>query len=248
MQSCNGRPLENCNGFKHNQQSVRVLVDYSHDISLTNFCLYGIRNHSSLLYKNDSNPNSMSFYNRYNQHCSYQENPKSKLFPSWSLEAVVVYWADEIAQKHHDIEDAYRCHLISKKEIVEILKDLMQYFDEPNDHVSNPEYDNYCERKHFETKLSSIERDFDNNNNKFSKNLSSMVVDFYVSVLIKEMLYALDELSARNNSSINSHNDFEKKYLELPEDEIWTLFKFKSGNAEAFTKVNKSFEFKLKTL
>lgn len=35
-------PLENFNGFKHNQQSVRVLVDYSHDISLTNFCLYGI--------------------------------------------------------------------------------------------------------------------------------------------------------------------------------------------------------------
>ncbi len=244
--SCNKSPLVNCYGFKHNQQSVRVLVDYSHDISLTNFCLYGIRNHSSLLYKNDSDQNSMSFYNRYDRYCSYQRNSKSDLFPAWSLEAIVVYWADEIAQRHHDIEDAYRCHLISKKGIIEILKDLMQYFDSTNNRVPNPEYDNYCERNHFETKLDSIERDFDNDN-KFRKNLSSMVVDFYVSVIIKEMLYAMDELSAHYNS-INSHDDFVGKYLEMSEDKIWTLFKLKPGNSDTFTKVNKSFENKLKNV
>ena len=243
---CDKSPLENCNGFKHNQQSVRVLVDYSHDISLTNYCLYGIRNHSSLLYNNSSNTNSMSFYDRYNQYCSYQDNSTSRLFPSWSLEAVIVYWADEIAQRHHDIEDAYRCRLISKEKIVTLLKDLMNYFEEYTEHNLNPDYDIYCECKHFESKLRSIEDNI-NDKNKFSKNLSSMVVDFYVSALIREMLYALDELSAQNNG-INSHNDFVDKYLELSESEIWKLFKLESGNAKAFTKVNKSFEKKLKNI
>lgn len=242
--TCNESPLENCNGFKHNQQSVRVLVDYSHDISLTNFCLYGIRNHSSLLYKDNLNSKSMSFYNRYDKYCSYQNNCNSKLFPSWSLEAVVVYWADEIAQRHHDIEDAYRRNLIKKDNIFSILKNLMDYFKEKDLNMStNPDFDNYCQRKHFDEKLNLIERHI-SDNNKFSKNLSSMVVDFYVSAIIKEMLYAMDKLSTKYG--INSHDDFVNKYFELPENEMWTLFKLKG--AEAFTSMNGLFENKLKNI
>lgn len=243
---CDKIPLENFNGFKHNQQSVRVLVDYSHDISLTNFCLYGIRNHSSLVYNNCSNTNSMAFYNQYNKYCSYQDNHTLNLYPSWSLEAVIVHWADEIAQRHHDIEDAYRCRLITKEEIIELLGDLMKYFDYIEELKSNSEYDNYCEREHFDAKLKSI-KDNINDKNKFSKNLSSIVVDFYVSALIREMLYALDELSARNDE-INTPRDFANKYLKIQEDEIWELFKLESGKAHAFAEVNKSFEKELKNI
>lgn len=240
--TCNNSPLKNCNGFKHNQQSVRVLVDYSHNISLTNFCLYGIRNHSSLMYKNNTVINSMSFYDKYDQYCSYQDS-NSNLIPSWSLEAIVVYWADEIAQRHHDIEDAYRCHLISKDDIVVFLQDLMQYFDNQNCRVPILDYDKYCRLEHFEEKLKIINQDI-NDDNKFSKNLSSIVVDFYVSAIIRELLYVMDELSKQYE--IESHDDFVNKYLRLPETEIWKLFKLKSSNQ--FFKINDIFESKLKNV
>ncbi len=240
--ACNNSPLTNCNGFKHNQQSVRVLVDYSHDISLTNFCLYGIRNHSSLLYKNKPNSNSMSFYDRYEKYCSYQ-NDESNLIPSWSLEAAVVYWADEIAQRHHDIEDAYRCNLISKDDIITHLKSLMKYFNDEKGRIPVSAYDNYCVREHFDEKFKQIERD-KGDDDKFNKNLSSIVVDFYVSALIREMLYAMDELSKKYE--INTHDDFVNKYLILPETEMWTLFKLKSSNP--FLKVNETFESELKNV
>lgn len=96
------------------------------------------------------------------------------LHPSWSLEAIIVYWADEIAQRHHDIEDAYRCRLISKEEIFKLLEDLMKYFDYVDEQKSNSEYDNYCTRDRFEAKLKSI-KDNIKDKHKFSKNLSAFI-------------------------------------------------------------------------
>lgn len=188
----------------------------------------------------------MAFYNQYNQYCSYQDNHESNLHPSWSLEAIIVHWADEIAQRHHDIEDAYRCRLISKEEIIKLLEGLMKYFDYDDEQKSKYEYDNYCKLEHFEAKLESIKGNI-KDKNKFSKNLSSIVVDFYVSALIREMLYALDELSARNDE-INTPRDFASKYLKMQESEIWELFKLEWGKVRAFTEVNKSFEKELKNI
>ena len=241
---CNDSPIIDCNGFKHNQQSVRVLVDFSHGISLTNFCLYGIRNHSSLIYK-DTKKESMSFYKRYDNYCSYQEGDGREIFPSWSFEAAVVYWADEIAQRHHDIEDAYRCRLISENEIIEFLNGLLSYFKDKNPQYLNPEYNNYCQEEHFAEKFQAL-KSSKNNYEQFSRRLSSFVVDFYVSAIIRELLYCMDKISTQLSVEINSRDDFVKSYLDLNETEIFGILKL-DGNS-TFVDVDKLFQSKLQNI
>lgn len=226
---CNPSPITNYNGFKHNQQSVRVLVDFSQGISLTNFCLYGIRNHSGLFDKNIGK-NSMNFYERYDSYCSYRQEGTNKLFPSWSFESAVVYWADEIAQRHHDIEDAYRSNLISEKEIIRLLEILLSYFDENNPGRTKAEYNKYCEKEHFEEKYLALKK-CKNNSDQFSRQLSSFVVDFYVSAIIRELLYCMDRISNELSIKINDRNDFINNYLKLVESEIINILKLDSKSS-----------------
>lgn len=241
--TCNESPIAHCKGFKHNQQSVRVLVDFSHGISLTNFCLYGIRNHSSLLYRDNPRLESMAFYNRYDNYCSYKGDEMERLFPSWSFEAFAVYWADEIAQRHHDIEDAYRSKLISKQEILSLLGDLVSYFKEDDRQYRILEYDNYCRKERFEQKYNLLKSNIDNEE-LFSRGLSSFVVDFYTSALIKELLYRMNSIS--NEYEIFTHDDFTKKYLDLEELAMFDLFKLEDSSALRIA--DKKFQSKLQNI
>jgi dGTPase len=125
-------------GFKHNFQGIRV-VSFLENISnsypgldLTDLTLWGILYHTStdakpcgfkspsdrcnLHFKNDFciNIPSQLNYNFYNKY-SVQFKPNT----SWSVEGLVVRMADEIAQRHHDLEDGLFAGIIDRDEIIE---------------------------------------------------------------------------------------------------------------------------------
>jgi len=132
-------------GFKHNLQSVRTSVDIENNycglgLNLTNYTLWGMYFHSGSKYKEGSVDPQFSepdFYNKYNNYMSInnrvQNNAKLDNIGknmAWSFEAYVVRVADEIAQRHHDLEDAVRSKAISQREICNLLskhlKNLMK--------------------------------------------------------------------------------------------------------------------------
>ena len=117
-------------GFKHNLQSLKNAMalekNYGdHGLDLTNFTLYGIQAHSKSVYSQRvPNHDKLGYYESFlRRGCCLTEGT-----PAWSLESFVVAEADEIAQRHHDVEDAIRGGLIAKEEIVKIIKaDFRKY-------------------------------------------------------------------------------------------------------------------------
>lgn len=108
-------------GFKHNWQSIRIVYDLSRDFTkfsmdLSPLTVSGILFHSSLNFKGQDNPPEF-YWRRYVTKIKHgADNYK------WSLEGLIVSMADEIAQRHHDIEDAISCHYLSPKKVIELLK------------------------------------------------------------------------------------------------------------------------------
>ena len=113
-------------GFKHNIQSVRVVAkledSYRDDegnnigLNLTNYTLWGIMHHSDLNYRNsDYQPN---YQNRFNS----MMKVKGQKGEAWSFEGYVVRLADDIAQWHHDLEDAVRGKAVPADTIYSTIK------------------------------------------------------------------------------------------------------------------------------
>lgn len=139
-------------GFKHNLQSARVcsvLEDsYRGDkgenigLNLTNFTLYGMIIHSRLKYKeNDLFPN---FHNEFEQLFKIKDCNTN----AWSFEAYVVSWADEIAQWHHDLEDALRGNALPIKDICETIKiSLENHLDDKDKDIIDNILENKMDRK-----------------------------------------------------------------------------------------------------
>jgi len=126
-------------GFKHNWQGVRVAtwlerIDRNYPgLNLTDYTLWGIVNHSKLAYGNCNFNNNMrctfkheykkcdksnfllDFYNRYTKF--YNEE-------SWTMEALVVSIADEIAQRNHDIQDGLSANIVEKNELLRNINNI----------------------------------------------------------------------------------------------------------------------------
>ena len=129
--------LEHAFGFKHNLQSVRVtaLLEDSYrgengeniGLNLTNYTLYGMMIHSSATYKeNDDYPN---FQNKFQE----QMNIPGHTSPAWSFEAYVVKLADDVAQWHHDLEDAMREGVLPIVKICDTILKSLQNSLSPDD-------------------------------------------------------------------------------------------------------------------
>ena len=126
-------------GFKHNWQSVRIAVSLARHrgksgLDLSLYTVYGMLNHTATEYSKCRN-NSAGF-------CKLRERSKERncidkklyqnFYQTWygyydsisnyTIESSVVAISDEIAQRHHDIEDGIRAQLISKKEIIKELR------------------------------------------------------------------------------------------------------------------------------
>lgn len=118
--------IESMFGFKHNIQSVRVVSmledSYRDDsgtnvgLNLTNYTMWGILNHSSLSYKGkDYQPNFQNLFSKLL--CIKGHNTDA-----WSLEGYIVKMADDIAQWHHDLEDAIRGNAVPICQICSTVK------------------------------------------------------------------------------------------------------------------------------
>ena len=192
-------------GFKHNLQSVRVLVEYSEGVKFSNFLLFGVREHSKICWHNLGD---VSFYSNYNPYCSYCVD--NNIYPAWSFEAYAVKWADEIAQRHHDIEDAFFQKILTPIEIVTKVSSLVGLIN--SDSITKKfeklkEEAEKLERKEFTAVQYS-----------FAHSLSSFLVDTYVTIIIKEFRRVMRHFS--NTNKINNRNDFISKYTSFPIDDI----------------------------
>ena len=145
-------------GFKHNIQSVRVAAVLENGygnagLNLTNYTLWGMMHHSNLQYKNSRNPN---YYKEFDKNISVNNGGEA-----WSFESFVVAQADEIAQWHHDLEDALRSGSLSPKRINQIVEEILAtIMSDPDKDLlllmkDCSEKDNYDEKK-FVTLASKI--------------------------------------------------------------------------------------------
>ena len=123
-------------GFKHNCQSVRTAIRLESNygvngLDLTNYTLWGMYFHSSSQYKAgkvSTEHLSLDYFDQYHNAISVESKS-----PAWSFEAFVVKEADEIAQRHHDLEDAIRSGAISRYDVCQLINRnlfaLMSYDD-----------------------------------------------------------------------------------------------------------------------
>ena len=112
-------------GFKHNLQGLAVAMrlEKNHEdfgLNLTNYTLYGIQAHSGKTYKPGKvcNHDDLGYYDAFLEAgCRTGADQWA-----WSLESLLVAEADEIAQHHHDVEDAIYGGLVTPQEVVAIIK------------------------------------------------------------------------------------------------------------------------------
>ncbi len=120
-------------GFKHNLQGVVVAMELEKNyrdwgLNLTAYTNYGIQAHSGSVYsaKRMKNHNMLGFYDEY-----LERGCKENGADAWSLEALLVAQADEIAQYHHDMEDAVLSGMMTPAELVALMKPLLGFLDKP---------------------------------------------------------------------------------------------------------------------
>lgn len=118
--------FEDSLGFKHNLQSVKTTITSEKNygefgLNLTNFTLFGMWFHSEPTYGDRKNncSSAMGYYDRFKKYLLLDNQNYA-----WSFEAFVVREADEIAQRHHDLEDAVRGKIITKDEIHKLIRDF----------------------------------------------------------------------------------------------------------------------------
>lgn len=117
-------------GFKHNLQSARVLCELE-GLNLSKYTIWGIINHSKLKYKPCKLKKNICYTVHHPQQCLKTEGKKllaCTIYDSiitaiednkyWSIEGLVVAMADEIAQRHHDIEDSLRFCIIDRNTLL----------------------------------------------------------------------------------------------------------------------------------
>ncbi len=229
-------------GFKHNWQGIRVTTElekYSPEykgLNLTDYTLWGILNHSSLEYKNcdhkvgeicklrhindkcdrsDDKPFNIGFYSHYKK-----EYLRDK---SWTIEAGIVRWADEIAQRHHDIEDGLIADIIDKNELLNNFSRIFYPFlavDEQN--VINNLMSNGADPY-------------------FIHSFSRLLINFYVSKFINDLDIHLDAL--KKEYGIDDEQTFhETKPSIAQRNDIFELISFNKD----FVELDKSFQMYLR--
>lgn len=210
-------------GFKHNWQGLRVTMDLEktsrdfNGLNLTPYTLWGILNHSSTKYSNCDrkfenedicslrrslnkcngfeNMFSLNFYDKYND----------KINDCWTIEALVVSQADEIAQRHHDIEDALEAGIIEKDELIEEIED---------------NFGCWLKEGKWMEDLNKIKNEKDKD--YLLSKISKLIVDFLTNKYIDDLKETLDYLSEKYD--IQTKNDFYKMKSIVYKKESELLF------------------------
>lgn len=225
--------LKDNKGFKHNWQALRVATVLEPNMNLTNYTLWGILNHSSLNYskctmkdynnnclfrheKNKScekdlkSDDTLSFYKNMKISSEDEENLYEMISKAWSFEGYVVAIADEIAQRHHDIEDALEYHMLEKEDLLNKIQKIFSvdeeiYFKENEEHKKNLKEveDSIKEKKSLDEYIA-----------KFSK----FIVNLLTTDVILNTKKKFDELKEKYN--IDTRNS-EKNSFDSLKDNIY---------------------------
>ncbi len=224
-------------GFKHNWQGIRVLSELeqrynSFGLNLTNYTLWGVVNHTRDSWgdcKNKGEGDGQCYSKLNPQDCvglrdlGFYDKYKGSLLadsvsPAWSFEADVVKIADEIAQRHHDIEDALYMKIIDRDELLnEIDERFSNHFD-------------YEDEKLFTELMSKRELVF------FLPQMSKFIVHFLNKNLILNSSSNLNKFIKDN--SISSKEDFAQKYIGINYCDINSLISYETE----FEKNEKNFQ------
>jgi len=199
---------EDQKGFKHNWQGLRVVteleqIDEKHKgLNLTKYTLWGILNHSSLDVK------MCKYYRQFEKDmkCKITNREKfcevsgklsfgfynNKVFLNdildWTFEAGIVATADEIAQRHHDIEDALYAGIIK---IEDICNEFDKAFGVFIDKETKNELNKIIEKKESKFKIPM---------------LSKFIVNFYTTIYIKQLELKMSDIV--KEIGLNSDEDF----------------------------------------
>ena len=193
-------------GFKHNLQSARVLCELESGtndtgLNLTKYTLWGIVHHSSVSKQDKGDVIEYPYY----------QNIIDELNPYWSFEGYVVAQADEIAQRHHDIEDSLRYNLISRKDLLDEFKSLELHG------INKTNYEN-------------LKRAESGELSQFIALFSRFIVNLYVVDTIAQSKNNLKNLS--RDFRINNLSDFVEKHAEIPDDYRNSVVAFSKSIAE----------------
>lgn len=179
-------------GFKHNLQALRLLCDLEKGadypehkgLNLTKYTLWGISHHSNI---------DQSKHPAYNDYLN-------KIDSYWSFEGFIVALADEIAQRHHDIEDGLRCGIIDREKLIDKIDEFSPIF---------KQNEKKCIKKlkaEIETLSDSV----------FNSLFARLVINMYVSDVIKFSKNNFKELV--NQYSIKKQDDFFSAKPNIPSD------------------------------
>ena len=177
-------------GFKHNLQSLKIAMNIeknyeSAGLDLTNFTLYGIQAHTGRTYNNQNS--SLGYYDKFLERGCVLESGNKNF--AWSLESFVVAKADEIAQRHHDIEDAIRGKLISINKVKDLI---IEHF---KDDLGKKE-------------TKDLKRSIEIGEGAFYVSVSRIIVNLFVTSLIKTSVSNINELITNENLNQRKFGDY----------------------------------------
>jgi dGTPase len=201
---------------------LEKISDLYDGLNLTDFTLWGLLHHTNMFYGHDDDllgdennsfvSSNCSFcsqgyrctYLHKNHSCEYDGKHHIDFYStlstsiretSWTIEALIVRIADEIAQRHHDIEDGIYARIIDNKELVDL------FYNEFREILSPSE-----KRKLTELKNKP-------HNNLFIIDISDFIVNFYVNQLIKSSKSNIGKMIKL--FSVKDNKDFHCKKNEI---------------------------------
>lgn len=191
-------------GFKHNLQGVRVVSQLEvHSLNepglnLTRYTMWGIANHTKTeykkcsfcssgkcIYKFKNNDRSKTTYRCckgnqpltfYEKTLVYGNQPILDDKRDWTFEGIIVGIADEIAQRHHDVEDGLFAGIIDAEEVVSKLKEKV------GDEAKNQLQAVIDNKTHFDQQSLII------------SSISHHIVDYYIGGVINEAKRVFDDI------------------------------------------------------
>lgn len=227
---------DNEKGFKHNLQSVRVVsqLEFHNEkepgLNLTKFTMWGLAHHTS------TEPKECEYWNATNEQCSvysshsscqrsnlslgfynstlrYNDKQILNDCEDWNFESFVVAISDEIAQRHHDIEDSLCAGIVESNEVVNCVLNMSVWSIEEQSILNEL---NSC---------NSIE--------KIIPQISKVIVNKYVNETINMFRKSFEEI--KKEYSIISSTDFSKKRRE-----IWSGFLHNGDNISKYFGLSES--------
>lgn len=189
---------------------LEKISDCYDGLNLTDFTLWGLLHHTNRYYNCEDDVNiefageylkinKCDFYFEIKNKCNRSHKDKEcqnegknyldfysslrKNFnnSSWTLEALIVRMADEIAQRHHDIEDGINAKIIDNHELVDVYYNSFEKILMPTE----------------KAKLTNLCRE--PNNNLFVKDLTNFIISFYVKKLIENTQDNLSKMKKKFN-------------------------------------------------